>query len=565
MDQMIFNPLEDYEKRLKDTHRSNVDRFWEELVSRSGVNPEENRAAVAKYHARQKKADEVKTKAGAWKALRVITIIGMVLAVVIAIAMFAGGSVLPGILLALAAVGLLLVWLKVLNPRIKNLDQIYAEEQAKADALLETCWQQMAPLNGLFGSWDGISLLEKTIPQFDFQPSFSQEQEKDMRDHFNFPGYDNAEHSVVDTLSGRYNGNPFLFERRRVHKMGTQDYYGQLTIHWTEWYTDSKGNRRSRSRSQTLHATVTKPKPFYHLETKLHYGAQAGPDLVFSRQNRHLDDKSDRAIDAMVRKGEKKLRKKAEKALENNENFMGMTNTEFDVLFDALDRNHEVQFRLLFTPLAQTNMVDLLRSEAGYGDDFDFYKNRRMNTIVSEHSQNRDLLPDPAKFHSYDFDVIRERFLSGHAEYFKAVYFDFAPLLALPVYQDRPVHSLDPLPDYAQKYSVWEYEALANAMNPVHLAHPNSKTSVILKAAYTDGSQSADRVCITAYSYDTITRVDYVPVRGGDGDMHLVPVPWQEYIPLEARQQIQVSVTDPGGDGSIAGIHTHGLYARVLK
>ncbi len=476
MDQMIFNPLEDYEKRLKDAHAANAESFWQELVARSGVSPEENRTAVEKYNTQQKIADEANKKAGLFKALRVLAIIGMVVAIIAAVAMFANSMILPGILLVLAGIGLLLLWLLVLNPRIKNLDQLHAQEQAKATELLNICWQQMAPLNALFGSWDGITLLEKTIPKFDFLPSFSQEQEKDMRENYNFSDYDNDEHSIVDTLSGRYNSNPFLFERRRVHQMGVETYHGYKTIHWTEWYTDSKGKRRTRTRSQTLHATVTKPKPFYHLETYLHYGAQAGPDLSFSRLNKHLEGKSERAIDAMVRRGERKLRKKAEEALENNQNFMGMTNTEFDVLFDALDRDHEVQFRLLFTPLAQTNMVDLLRSETGYGDDFDFFKRLRMNTIVSEHSQNRSFLIEPEKFHSHDFEVIKANFAQGHAEYFKAVYFDFAPLLAVPVYQERPVHSLDPLPDHSQKYSTWEYEALANAIGYDHLAHPNSKT-----------------------------------------------------------------------------------------
>lgn len=561
MDQMIFNPLEDYEKRLKAAHAANAESLWQELVNRSGVNPAENRAAVEKYNAQQKLADEANKKAGLFKALRVIAIIGMVAAIIAAVAMFVNSMILPGILLVLVGVGFLLVWLLVLNPRIKNLDQLHAQQQEKADALLKICWQQMAPLNALFGSWDGITLLEKTIPKFDFLPNFSQEQEKDMRENYNFSEYDNDEHSIVDTLSGRYNGNPFLFERRRIHQMGTETYHGYKTIRWTEWYTDSKGKRRTRTRSQTLHATVTKPKPFYHLETYLHYGAQAGPDLSFSRLNQHLEDKSERAIDAMVRRGERKLRKKAEDALENNQNFMGMTNTEFDVLFDALDRDHEVQFRLLFTPLAQTNMVDLLRSETGYGDDFDFFKRLRMNTIVSEHSQNRSFLIDPKNFHSHDFEVIKEKFTQGHAEYFKATYFDFAPLLAVPVYQERPIHSLDPLPDHSQKYSTWEYEALANAIGPDHLAHPNSKTPAILKAAFASREKAADQVRVTAYSYDSLPRVDVVPMLGGDGRMHGVPVHWQEYIPLEASQQMQVSPTDPG-DGDI---HTHGLYARVLK
>ena len=562
MDQMIFNPLEDYEKRLRDAHKANAESFFEELVARSGVNKEENAAAVAKYNAQQKKADGVKKKAGRWKALRVVTIIGTVLAVIVAIVLLVNSMILPGIALVLAAVGLALLWLLKLNPRIKNLDQIHAQEQKKADELLTICWEQMAPLNALFGSWDGIALIEKTIPKFDFLPSFSQEQEKDMRENYNFPDYANEEHSIVDALSGRYNGNPFLFERRRVHKMGLETYHGYKTITWTERYTDSNGKRRTRTRSQTLHATVTKPKPFYHYETYLHYGAQAGPDLSFSRLNKHLEDMSQRAIDSLVRKGERTLKKKAAEALENSQNFMGMTNTEFDVLFDALDRDHEVQFRVLFTPLAQTNMVDLLRSETGYGDDFDFFKQQRMNTIVSEHSQNRSFLIQPEKFHTHDFEVIRKNFLNGHAEYFRAVYFDFAPLLALPVYQERPVHSLNPLPDLSQKYSTWEHEALANAIDPKLLVHPATKTPAIMKTCYTHQDKGIEQVRVTAYSYDSLPRVDVVPMRGGDGRMHGVPVHWEEYIPLQACETMAVSTTEMD---SPATIHTHGLHARVIK
>lgn len=560
MDSMIFNPLEDYEKRLKDAHAANAEALFQELETRSGINREENRATVAKYNAQRQKADALGKKAGRYKALRVLTIIGMVLAVLVAIAMFANNTILPGIGLIVIAAGLLILLLKKLNPLIKNLDQLFADEDTAAEKLLQICWQQVAPLNKLFQPWDGITVLEKTIPRFSFQPNLSALQEKDMLENYNFVPYQEDEQTVVDTLSGRYNGNPFLYERRRIHTMGLETYHGYKTIHWTEFYTDSKGRRRSRSRSQTLHATVTKPKPFYHTETKLHYGAQAGPDLSFSRQNMHLEDKSERAIDSMVRRGERKLQKKAEEALENNDSFMGMTNTEFDVLFDALDRDHEVQFRLLFTPLAQTNMVDLLRSETGYGDDFDFYKRRRMNTIVTEHAQNAPLLLPVEDFRSHDYDQIRSRFLAGHAEYFKSIYFDFAPLLALPVYQERPVHSLDPLPVDYQKYSVREYEVLANAMDLQQIAHEQTKTPVIFKAAHASTQEDTDTVRVTAHSYDSIPRVDVIPVHGGDGRVHGVPVPWQEYIPLEAHRKISISP-----NSQTESIHKHGLYARVLN
>lgn len=566
MDGMIFNPLEDYEKTLKDAHAANAEGFFQELETRSGINKEENRATVARYDVQREKADGVKKKAGLYKALRVLTIIGMALAALAAVGLFANNMILPGIGLLVVGAGLLVIWLKKLNPLIKNLNQLFEAENAAAEKLLQTCWQQMAPLNALFQNWDGITILEKTIPRFDFQPNFPVSQEKDMVDNYNFAPYDEAEQSVIDSLSGTYNGNPFLYERRRIHTMGVETYHGYKTIHWTERYTDSKGKRRTRHRSQTLHATVTKPKPFYRTETKLHYGAQAGPDLSFSRQNQHLEDKSERAIDSMVRKGERKLRKKAEEALENNQSFMGMTNTEFDVLFDALDRDHEVQFRLLFTPLAQTNMVDLLLSETGYGDDFDFYKRRRMNTIVTEHSQNRSLLLAVEDFKSHDYDEIRRKFLAGHAEYFRGIYFDFAPLLALPVYQERPVHSLDPLPENYQKYSVREYEVLANALEPRHIAHPDSRTPAIMKAVHASSKGGTDTVRITAHSYDALDRVDIVPMLGGDGRMHGVPVPWQEYIPLEACRRLDISDSDSGSEsGCISTVQKHGLFARAFK
>ena len=560
MDNMIFNPLEDYEKTYKERHNGHVDALFNELEKKSQINVAENRATVAKYKAQQEKAAGIKKKAGVLKGLRIAAFVLMILAVLIAVLLFVLAAILPGIGLLVFSGALLAIVLAVLNPKIKNLNQLFEQENAAAQQLFQLCWQQMEPLNNLFQSWDGISLIEKTIPNFDFQPLFSVKQEKDMVDHYNFQSYADEERSVIDTLSGTYNDNPFLYERCLVHEMGTETYHGQKTIYWTETYRDSNGRRQTRRRSQTLHATVTKPKPFYRTETKLYYGAQAGPDLSFNRDNKHLENKSERSIDAMVRKGERKLQKKAEKAMENNQNFMGMTNTEFDILFDALDRDHEVQFRLLFTPLAQTNMVSLLRSITGYGDDFDFYKKRRMNTIVSEHSQQRDLLLQPKAIRSYDYDEVKTKFRDCHNEYFRSIYFDFAPLLALPVYQERPVHSLHPIPENYQRYPVQEYEVLLNAMDSRQLAHPNSRTKVILKAAHASSQGSTDTVRVTAHSYDAIARVDVVPVHVGDGRIHGVPVHWQEYLPLEAHNEVYIST-----DSKNANVHKHGIYARISK
>jgi hypothetical protein len=71
-------------------------------------------------------------------------------------------------------------------------------------------------------------------------------------------------------------------------------------------------------------------------------------------------------------------------------------------------------------------MVELLLSQTGYGDDFHFIKQRRTNRIVSNHSQGRALKLSAGAYASYAFDQIKENFINKNAEFFKAVYFDFA-------------------------------------------------------------------------------------------------------------------------------------------
>jgi hypothetical protein len=206
-----------------------------------------------------------------------------------------------------------------------------------------------------------------------------------------------------------------------------------------------------------------------------------------------------------------------------------------------LNRTEEVQYRTLFTPLAQTNMVELILSRSGYGDDFQFVKMNRMNRIATHHSQGRAMNLLPGQYVSYSYDIIRENFINKNTEFFKAVYFDFAPIWAIPIYQERPVHSLKPLPDYSQIYSSKECEALANAVDKKYVVHPQTKTLAILKSSYVKTKDKTDETCVTAYSYDIEKRVDVVSVRGGDGFYHNVSVPWDEYIPLEAQNYFYVA------------------------
>ncbi len=579
MDPLQFEPLKWYEQTLKQTHTANAEAYFQALSDRSGVNAEQNRRTVAQYRAAQRHVEKTESRAMTFQVLRVLLIILAVLAGIAAIiGIFTHWLVIAvGALLLIASI---VIVVKVLSPRIKHLEEVLEKARTKAQALLDEAQKQMAPLNALFDDRDTFRLLEKTLPQLELDDHFSVEQEQNLLENYDLVGYHEAEHSVLDTLSGRFSENPFFYERRRIHQMGMEVYHGYRTISWTETYRDSEGRMRTRTRTQTLHASVSKPKPFYRTDTVLHYGSQAAPDLSFSRKAAHHEDKSEGQIERMVKRGEKKLKRKSAKSVTKGGSFTEMTNSEFDVLFGAIDRNHEVQFRLMFTPLAQLNMVDLMRSETGYGDDFEFRKLRRHNIICSEHAQHWRMDTSASGYCSYSYDEAKQKFLSFNAEYFKSVFFDLAPLLAVPVYQEEPASAIVPRGERAHCFTVRECEVLANILPPRALCHEASRTEAIFKAEHLASADRRDTVLIKAYSYATEPRVDLIPVLGGDGHFHTVTVPWVEYIPVLCEHRVQVvelgiserefckqqrALLDqyfPGADGAWG--YRHGLLVCVL-
>ncbi len=524
MNSVIYNPLEEFETKYKDVHSQNTSQFFENLVQQSGIDIEQNRETVRLYNEYKVNLSKLKKKLNRWRFWRVLMCITVLL--------------IP------------LVILKI-TPKIKGLRIEIEEADKRTEELLMEASGQMLPLNRLFSDRDALKIIEATIPLISFDNCFSVKQEEDMKINYDFSEYNEDEQSTVDVLAGQYNENPFLFENKLIHTMGIEIYHGYKTIQWTETYHDSDGELQTRTRTQTLHATVTKPKPFYNTQVVLNYCSQGGPDLSFSRDASHLEQKSEKEIEKFVKRGEKRLKKKTDKAISQNSDFMNMSNSEFEVLFDALDRTNEVQFRSLFTPLAQTNMVALILSKLGYGDDFNFIKLKRTNRIISNHSQGRAINLLPENYISYSYDIIKENFIGKNIDFFKAVYFDFAPLLAIPAYQERPVHSLKPIPDYSQQYSLKECEVLANAVDYKYVVHPNTKTKAILKSSFISSKDNIDQTCITAYSYDKKKRVDIVSVHGDDGHFHDVPVEWYEYIPLEARNNFYISTNEIAQNKSV--------------
>ena len=565
MNELILEPLKYYNDYAKEKHKANLTEHFDELVTKSGINVEENRATVKRYKEQLEKIKAIDKKIKRYKTLRVLLII---LASLSLFWLIIGGFLIAssgpvGLVICFFSlvfgVGSLLLIFLLINKRIKKQNELRAKESELAFEIRSEAERQMAPLNALFNDKITHTLIEKTMPELKIHDTYTQEHQNLLIDEYDYIDLTDDETSVIDAISGTLFDNPYLYERYVSHMMGTEIYHGSLLIRWTETRRDSNGKIRRVTRTQTLHASVTKPKPEYHTLTHLGYGSQAAPNLSFSRTESDTDELSERALRRRIKAGERKLEKREERAISNDDNFQAMTNSEFDVLFGAHNRTNEVEFRLMYTPLAQNNTVDLLRSKDGYGDDFNIIKQGRYNIVKSNHAQVWDMSTDPQKYRSYDVDLSRKLFLSVNEEYFKSVFFDFAPLMAVPAYQDEPVASMRKV-NYDTNFTQYEHEVLANTIGESAFAHPNARTRSILKTTASK-SGSSDRVMVTAHSYTTAERVEFVSTLGGDGRFHLVPVRWVEYIPVSNTSVMTVS-KERFGNG---GVYKHGLYASVLN
>ena len=158
-------------------------------------------------------------------------------------------------------------------------------------------------------------------------------------------------------------GNPFAFCKLLQMTWGSETYSGSITIHWTTVERDSNGKRYTQHHSEVLTATVTKPKPVYGENTIFVYANDAAPNLTFSRRCSELSQLGNGFFDRMKIRSERKKLEEFSRNLEDESNYTMMANKEFETLFNTMDRNDEVEFRVLFTPMAQRNMLELLKDK----------------------------------------------------------------------------------------------------------------------------------------------------------------------------------------------------------
>lgn len=540
MSEDVLEPLARYRDEFREKFARLAREKFAELAKRSRVDVEANRRLAAEVGKLQTEADSAKNRKTGYGCLAVVGFLTAAASLAGAIA--ANGE--PGRAQAWCVSGVvagLILGIAVI-PRFRAASKRVVELRALIDEKKEIAWKQMEPLNRLY-TWDvTVGLIEATVPRLKFDPYFTAERLASLRGRFDWDDSFNDGKSVIFAQSGAVCGNPFVFGHYLEMKWGEKIYEGTKEISWTETVRGSDGKTRSVRRYETLRAHVTRPIPVYDERKLLLYGNAAAPNLSFSRRPSGLTGK-DEGFWSSVRKRWRLNRLKAySRDLTDDSDFTLMSNHEFETLFHAKDRDHEVEFRLLFTPAAQTQMLNLMKdSTVGYGDDFTFIKRKKMNVLFSKHLDEATLDTDPSRFFNWDYDAAFSFFVRFNESYFKAVYFAMAPLLAIPLYRQTPPRegARQGVPADAAA-SFWELESLANHYGEDEFRHPDCVTRSLLKTRVVARADGESRVAVTAYGYRGAERVDYEDVYGGDGRLHRVAVHWTEYLPVQRTSAMRL-------------------------
>ena len=545
----LTEPVKAYDYFLKDAIHEAAINYFDGLAFKNQIDIEGNQFTIKQLNALRKKIKETQDKINGKKGLKVFLIVMTVLFFLAAIILLVATIMnfkwwMILIILACIAAGVGFIFLiKKVSGGIKDVQAQLDKLRNKENELVNEAKTQMQPLNDDFDWNIPAKILTDTIPLIQMDQHFDQNKFYYLKKKYGFP--ENEENiSSLFIQSGSILGNPFILERNFVREIRPHVYVGTLTIHWTTVIGSGK-DRRIVNHTQTLRAEITKPRPEYFEETWLVYGNEAAPRLSFSRKPCAASSYDDKKLERYVRDFEKDVDKKTKNTSYKDKPLTIMANTEFEALFNALDRDNDVEYRLLFTPLAQKNMINLLRSKKPYGDDFYFIKNKQLNYIKSNHMQTANIDGDPERFKGYDYDASRNYFINYIDNYFAAFYFDLAPLISIPLYQQHIAFeevfkgTVDP------NLTSFETEVMANKFDQSEFKHQNSDTPAILKREFViKNGDKGDTVNIHAHSYKAIPHTDFVTKMGGDGLPHQVPVTWYEYVPLEKVTPMAVQICE---------------------
>ena len=544
----LLEPLKYYKSEFAEKFLDKLTKNFEDLLKKSNIDIEANRKSVKEYN------DIIKNKNKNNRKLKFLNVCSCILFLIVFYLIFCdlnfifllkklsaskGGiqeTALKTVLLSIVIILTLIFNFKYLGKKIKGFKEKNNDLEAELQSKREECYLQLYPFIKLLESNIANKITTNIIPNLNIDKNFKIERYAELVKKYGLAEKLKPRFSTKDIISGEILGNPFVIVKSLYNETVDKVYTGSRTVSWTEYYREN-GETKSHTVSQTLTASIVRPKEFFHENINLIYGNEAAEHLKFTREPKFVHELTPKKLQKHIKNTEKEIRKISEKAVKEGKTFLEMGNTEFDALFYALNRNNEVEFRVLFTPTAQKNMIELLKDK-DFGDDFYFDKDEKLNVISNNKEWTLNI--NKSYYNDFSFDVIKERYFEINKEFFKNFYKLFLPILSIPVYHQHKSQDYIYGNEFGYNYNPYSSEVMANFLGEDIFSHPDTTTSTILKTNTIKTKGDIDLVEVIGNSYKEVSRVEYIPVRADNGRVYDVPVNWVEYVPLTACNKMEI-------------------------
>jgi hypothetical protein len=198
-------------------------------------------------------------------------------------------------------------------------------------------------------------------------------------------------------------------------------------------------------------------------------------------------------------------------------------NIDFDINFPCV-RSNDAEFRLLFTPLAQKEIINLVVAQR---HAYTVNKSKNINIALSHFANELSTAFDSSLLVQYDFEVLKQVFHDFTFNFFKNIYFALAPFLCIPLYQQFGYQKH--LNDIKSGISNLEVETFINHIDPHLINHPESDTDNLIRVTSSDDKSHIQQ--IVSNTFKLIHNMIPTPVRGVHVGTRIINVPITEFHP----------------------------------
>lgn len=298
-------------------------------------------------------------------------------------------------------------------------------------------------------------------------------------------------------VNGTLFNHPFSLYSYKHQSMYMKIYTGFTTVTYS--YTGSDG--KSHTGTDVVTASIEKPAARWAYKNNLAYFVSKPSELCFSNNT------SKHEFQASVIKEYRQLE-----------------NHKFNKMFIA-KRNNETQYRMLFTPLAQEQYVNLLHKLS-----FSIAKEK---SIVSVEINNLSFELTSNYKNSYDVEQWQINYLNCFNDFLKALSTYTLPIACLPVLKD---FAFEYTPNKTDQFCYFQVMSNMAYLYEQTNKYSQYETDVIFVPISNERIKIAncnfDVTKVLIKYFSLINRVDYVPQYSFHAHKTvIVPVHWIEYIP----------------------------------